>query len=111
MKSKPKFKPKEMELCRVTDNDGDVLIIYRDNTAIYEMHSSKADAQYIKWELRQENGVTLFYYTNNLHSDATHCDYNPEVDESLSFETRLVEAIQMALLGEQIEEVISGSIE
>ena len=28
-----------------------------------------------------------------------------------AFETRLVEAIQMALLGEQIEEVISGSIE
>lgn len=119
MKSKPKFKPKEMELCRVTDNDGDVLIIYRDNTAIYdmyEMHSSNDDAQYIKWELRQENGVTLFYYTNNLHSDATHCDYDPEVDdpeddESLSFETRLVEAIQMALLGEQIEEVISESIE
>ena len=106
-----KFKPKEMELCRVTDNDGDALIVYKDNTAIYEMHNPNDSAQYIKWELRQEDGVTLFYYTHNLHSDAIYCDYCLEVDESISFETRLVESIQMALLGEQIEEVISGSIE
>lgn len=105
-----KFKPKEMELCRVTDEDGDVLIVYRDNTAIYEMHSSNDDAKYIKWELRQENGVTLFYYTHALHSDAIHCDFDYD-DEENGFETRLVEAIQMALLGEQIEEVISGNIE
>jgi acetyl esterase/lipase len=111
MSDKTKFKPKEMELCRVTDRDGDVLIVYKDNTALYEMHSDNVEATYIKWELRQENDGTFFYYTHDLHSDAIHCDYDLKVDESLSFETRLVEAIQMALLGEQIEEVISGSIE
>lgn len=107
-KNKIKFKPVEMELCRVTDEDEDVFIVYKDYTAIYEMHSDEQEvANWITWKLKpDEDGHMAFYYIlikNGVSTAKEQTDFDVEND----FERRLVEAIQMALLGEEIEEVIS----
>lgn len=113
-RKKPKFKPQEMELCRVADEDGDVFIVYKDNTAIFDVRDESVDeAEWITWKLEENNeGMMCFYYIYSKSLGSSYrTDYYNDIDYDNEFELKLVESIQMALIGEQIEEVLSEKTE
>lgn len=112
-KTKTKFKPVEMELCRVVDKDGDVFIVYNDYTAIYEMHSDdQSIASWLKWTLKPNDAGVMAFHYHLLNKDGSYgkeqCDYE-EYDDSNTdsiFENKLVESIQMALLAQDIDQTL-----